>query len=143
MDSLSTEEETATVPQVDDKIDANDHVSTIDSSGARFKAELTKWLNALKNILPIYISVHLAFFVITCLAALFVIPDFSWKAFPIDTLWQSWNRWDSLHYSYLATHGYTDWWRTVFFPLFPLLERALAVITHDPFIAGLIIANVT
>jgi hypothetical protein len=80
--------------------------------------------------------------VITCLSVLFIIPDFSWKALPLDTLWQAWNRWDSLHYSYLATHGYTDWWRTVFFPLFPLLERGLALVTHDPFIAGLIIANV-
>jgi len=57
-------------------------------------------------------------------------------------LWQSWYRWDSVHFSYLATHGYTDWWRTAFFPLFPLLERYLAVVTGDPFIAGLIISNV-
>jgi hypothetical protein len=57
-------------------------------------------------------------------------------------LWQSWYRWDSVHYSYLAMHGYTDWWRTVFFPLFPLLERYVALVVGDPFIAGLVISNV-
>src|SRR5712692_347628 len=113
----------------------------IEDKRARVKAARAKWINALKQVWPIYFSVHLAFIVITCIVVLFVIPDFSWKALPIDTLWQSWNRWDSIHYAYLATNGYTDWWRTVFFPLFPLLEQGLSLFTHDPFIAGLIISN--
>src|ERR1700730_2873165 len=117
-------------------------VAPVEDKQTLRKAARAKWINALKQVWPIYFSVHLAFIVITCLAVLFVIPDFSWKALPIDTLWQSWNRWDSIHYTYLATNGYTDWWRTVFFPLFPLLERGLALLTHDPFIAGLIISNV-
>ena len=105
------------------------------------KERRAPWWNALKNVLPIYISVHLAFVVITCLSTLFVIPDFSWKALPLNMLWLSWNRWDSIHYVYLASHGYTDWWRTAFFPLLPFLERVGGWITHDPFIAGLIISN--
>src|SRR5207248_4976011 len=113
MDSLSTENAVTTRTQPDDT-PVND---TIDNAGQPAPAERkrdlakaasAKWFNAFKNVLPIYISIHLAFFVITCLAVLFVIPDFSWKALPIDTLWQSWYRWDSVHYSYLATHGYTD-----------------------------------
>jgi len=147
MDSLSTEDIATTKTRPDgtsagDTIDNADQSAPAESKHDLAKAARAKWFNALKNVLPIYISIHLAFFVITCLAVLFIIPDFSWNALPIDTLWQSWNRWDSLHYSYLATHGYTDWWRTVFFPLFPLLERYLAVLTADPFIAGLIISNV-
>src|SRR5436190_7981042 len=147
MDSLSTEDIATTKTRADgtsarDAIENAKQSAPTESRQDRLKAARAKWFNALKNVLPIYISVHLAFFVITCLSVLFIIPDFSWKALPVDTLWQAWNRWDSLHYSYLATHGYTDWWRTVFFPLFPLLERGLALVTHDPFIAGLIIANV-
>ena len=147
MDSLSTEDATTSKTQsgdtpVSDAIENAEQSAPAGSKHDLAKAARAKWFNAFKNVLPIYISIHLAFFVITCLAALFIIPDFSWKALPIDTLWQSWYRWDSVHFSYLATHGYTDWWRTPFFPLFPLLERYLAVVTGDPFIAGLIISNV-
>src|SRR2546421_12869979 len=147
MDSLSTEDiaTTKTRPKgmsAGDTIENAKQSATAGSEHDLAKAARAKWFTAFKNVLPIYISIHLAFFVITCLAVLFIIPDFSWKALPIDTLWQSWYRWDSLHYSYLATHGYTDWWRTPFFPLFPLLERYLPVVKGDPFIAGLIISNV-
>src|ERR1700680_3013149 len=76
-------------------------VAPVEDKRARVKAARAKWINALKQVWPIYFSVHLAFIVITCLAVLFVIPDFSWKTLPIDTLWQSWNRWDSIHYAYL------------------------------------------
>jgi len=148
MDSLSTENAVTTrtqpddTPSVSDTVDSTGQSAPAESRQDQLKAARAKWFNAFKNVLPIYISIHLAFFVITCLTALFVIPDFSWKALPIDTLWQSCYRWDSVHFSYLATHGYTDWWRTAFFPLFPLLERYLAVVAGDPFIAGLIISNV-
>ena len=147
MDSLSAEDVVTSKPQSDDipvsdTIDNAERSALAESKRDLVKAARANWFNALKNVLPIYISIHLAFFVITCLAVLFVIPDFSWKALPINTLWQSWYRWDSVHFSYLATHGYTDWWRTAFFPLFPLLERYLAVVTGNPFIAGLIISNV-
>jgi len=147
MDSLSTEDATTSKTQsgdtpVSDAIENAEQSAPAGSKHDLAKGARAKWFNAFKNVLPIYISIHLAFFVITCLAVLFIIPDFSWKALPIDTLWQSWYRWDSVHFSYLATHGYTDWWRTAFFPLFPLLERYLAVVAGDPFIAGLIISNV-
>ena len=147
MDSLSTEDATTSKTQsgdtpVSDAIENAEQSAPAGSKHDLAKVARAKWFNAFKNVLPIYISIHLAFFVITCLAVLFIIPDFSWKALPIDTLWQSWYRWDSVHFSYLATHGYTDWWRTAFFPLFPLLERYLAVVAGDPFIAGLIISNV-
>src|SRR5947209_7892898 len=147
MDSLSTENAATTRTQpgdapVSDTVDSTGQSALAESKRAQVRAARAKWFNAFKNVLPIYISIHLAIFVITCLAVLFVIPDFSWKVLPINTLWQSWYRWDSVHYSYLAMHGYTDWWRTVFFPLFPLLERYLALVVGDPFIAGLVISNV-
>ncbi|MHB8596791.1 MAG: mannosyltransferase family protein [Ktedonobacteraceae bacterium] len=102
----------------------------------------THWYTALKNVVPVYIATHLAFFVISCLSVLFVLKDFSWQALPTYTLWHSWNRWDSGIFTTIAKYGYTNYDRTAFFPLYPMLERALMYVTHnDPFIAGLVISD--
>lgn len=101
----------------------------------------SNWFNAFKQILPIYLSLHLAFLILTYLSALFVIGNFSLRTLRISTLWLAWYRWDSGHFTAIANHGYDVAWRTAFFPLFPLLERGGAFFTHDPFIAGLIISN--
>lgn len=101
-----------------------------------------QWYVALKQILPVYIATHLAFFVITCLAVLFVLKDFSWQALPTYTLWHSWDRWDSELFTTIAQYGYTNYDRIAFFPLYPLLERALMYVAYNnPFIAGLVISN--
>src|SRR6266851_3206738 len=105
MDSLGTratsisENQPAETPVIhEDEVHAEQPASTtirqeapVEDKQTLGKAARAKWINALKQVWPIYFSVHLAFIVITCLAVLFVIPDFSWKAQPIDTLWQSWN----------------------------------------------------
>ena len=104
-------------------------------------SEWPKWFHATKQVLPIYISIHLAFLILTYASALFSIANFSTKTLPISTLWHAWYRWDSGHFTAIASNGYDAAWRTAFFPLFPLLERAGAFLTHDPFIAGLIISN--
>ncbi len=104
-------------------------------------SEWPKWFHAIKQILPIYISLHLAFLILTYVSALFSIGNFSPKTLPISTLWHAWYRWDSGLYTAIASNGYDAAWRTAFFPLFPLLERGVAFLTHDPFIAGLIISN--
>ncbi|HEV2656095.1 MAG TPA: hypothetical protein VGT82_14110, partial [Ktedonobacteraceae bacterium] len=103
-----------------------------------------RWGSALKEVLPLYIAIHVAFFVISCLSILFVVRDFQWAAVPLRTLWQAWRRWDSGHYVGIALHGYQQPYHTAFFPLFPILERALSIILTrgDPFIAGLIISDV-
>jgi Mannosyltransferase (PIG-V) len=100
-----------------------------------------KWYNAFKQVLPIYLAVHLAFLILTYLATLFSFRNFSSKTLPLSSLWHSWYRWDSGHFTHIATYGYDAAWRTAFFPLFPILERVLAFLTHDPFVAGLIVAN--
>jgi Gpi18-like mannosyltransferase len=100
-----------------------------------------KWYNAFKQVLPIYLAIHLAFLILTYLATLFSFPNFSPKALPLSSLWHSWYRWDSGHFTHIATYGYDAAWRTAFFPLFPLLERSLAFLTYDEFVAGLIVAN--
>ncbi len=99
------------------------------------------WYAVLKRVLPVYIAVHLAFLILTYLATLFILPNYSPRSLGLYTLLHSWFRWDSGHFVLIATQGYTPWWETAFFPLYPLLERAGALLTHDPFVAGLIVSN--
>jgi Gpi18-like mannosyltransferase len=57
----------------------------------------------------------------------------------------SWNRWDALHYLYLAQNWYTNIGDAanfiVFFPLFPLLLKPLILIHLDPVISGIILSS--
>src|SRR5215469_1568521 len=104
-------------------------------------ASKTRWYTAFKNILPIYIGVHLAFFAINCLTILYTVPGFSKLSRPLYTLWQLWHRWDTGNYLVVALHGYVAPHQTAFFPFYPLLERAMMLLTGNPFTAGLIIFN--
>jgi Gpi18-like mannosyltransferase len=102
------------------------------------------WLNALKKVLPLYIATHVAFLILTYFSTLFtfVPKNFSIYSLPLSTLLQAWNRWDTGHFVAIATRGYDVSYRTAFFPLYPLLEGGLAFLTHNPFVAGIIIANI-
>src|SRR6266487_4426003 len=48
------------------------------------------WFNAFKQVLPIYILLHLAFLILTYLSALFIIGNFSPRTLRISTLWLAW-----------------------------------------------------
>ncbi len=99
------------------------------------------WLHALRQVLPVYIAVHLALLVITCLSVLFTIGDFSTTPVPLSKLWSGWTRYDAAHYASIAMRGYYDKTHTAFFPLYPLLEHILTFIVKDPYAAGFIISN--
>jgi hypothetical protein len=99
------------------------------------------WLIACQRVLPIYIAIHVACAIITYVAVLFTLGNFSTTSLPLHTLLNSWFRWDSGHFTFIATHGYDGAWRTAFFPLYPILEHIFAYGTQDPFIAGLIVSN--
>lgn len=102
-----------------------------------------KWYEAFKQIFPIYAAVHLAFVTISCLAFIFINGDFSPKQPRVYMLWQIWHHFDTGYYIDIATGGYTDAWRTAFFPLYPILERGVMILTGgDAFIAGLVISDV-
>lgn len=105
-------------------------------------ASRTKWYTAFKNILPIYIGIHLAFFALSCLTVLYTVPGFSKLSRPLHVLWQSWHRWDTGNYLVVALHGYVAPHQTAFFPFYPILERCVMLLTGNPFTAGLIISNV-
>nr|BBH95678.1 hypothetical protein KTA_38770 [Thermogemmatispora argillosa] len=53
----------------------------------------------------------------------------------------SWRHWDTGHFIFIALHGYTDWWRTAFYPLYPLLIRLVNYLADNPVLAGLVISN--
>src|SRR5215469_10384419 len=100
------------------------------------------WLHATWQVLPIYLAVHLAFLILTYCATLFTLGNFSTNFLSLHSLLDSWLRWDTGHYMRIAMHGYEHPWTFAFFPLFPLLERGMAFLTHDAFIAGLLISNI-
>lgn len=111
-------------------------------SGETTSALAPTWLTAFKHILPIYIATHLAFLVISALAPLFIIKDFKREGPPLSVLWDSWNRWDTGHFTFIATHGYDQPMRTAFFPLYPLLMRAIMLVTQSALISGLIVSSI-
>ena len=99
------------------------------------------WLKAFQHILPVYIVTHIAFLILTYLANLFLIGDFSPKTLRTSSMLELWNRWDTGQFTDIAIKGYDGAWRTAFFPLYPLLEKSLSFVMH-PYPAGLLIANV-
>jgi Gpi18-like mannosyltransferase len=55
------------------------------------------------------------------------------------------DRWitqDGAHFAYIAHYGYTDWWRTAFWPAYPALMHVLGpVVGGDYGLAGILVAN--
>lgn len=139
MQQSISDADTSALPAVSAQGSARDLSSN--TTGARAKS--AGWLDAFKQVLPIYLATHLAFLALTYLASLFTIPNFSGsgKALHLSTLLHSWDRWDSGQFTHIAMYGYNAPYHMAFFPLFPLLERALAIVVRDPFVAGLIISN--
>jgi hypothetical protein len=58
------------------------------------------------------------------------------------SLYRVWTLWDAGHYAQIAATGYRDHSQAAFYPLFPLIARALApLVGGDPALAGILIAN--
>lgn len=127
---------TGTVKTAPDAVEGNE------PSGAPAQTGWRAWLHALQQVFPIYLAVHLAMLILTYFSALFTLPNFSPKALSVSTMLKDWYRWDSGHFTYIATHGYDAAWHTAFFPLFPLMEHVVALLTQSAFVAGLLISNV-
>ena len=134
---------TVTSPEAEESVSSVQRSEGIQDLVQRGKFFGQKWFAAFKEVLPIYVAVHVAFFVTTCLAGLFTIRDFYWAAFPISDLWKWWDRWDTGLFIDIAAHGYDTISHTAFFPLYPLLERIVGLfIHHDYLVAGLFISDV-
>src|SRR5690348_13939344 len=60
----------------------------------------------------------------------------------LDELRSVWFYWDAAHYAGIAQQGYSGLPEAAFYPLFPLLERAISLVTGgDVVLAGVIVAN--
>jgi Gpi18-like mannosyltransferase len=102
-----------------------------------------KWYGAFKEVLPTYLGVHLAFVTVSFFAFIFLTKDFSGDQPRVFMLWRIWHRFDAAYYMNIAAHGYTDPWRTAFFPFYSILERGMMIFTGgNSFVAGLIISDV-
>src|SRR6476661_7391890 len=51
---------------------------------------------------------------------------------PEHPMLDGWARWDAVHYGAIAAHGYPNGSGVAFFPVFPLLVRAVAIATGTP-----------
>lgn len=121
-------------------VDAEPTTQTPASAPQRFRQ---KWSQAILSILPVYIAVHIGFFLTTCLSYLFTHKDFDGTWVPFRALPEAWHHWDTGYYMVIARFGYQKAEQTAFFPLYGLLERALMPITrNNPLVAGLLISDV-
>lgn len=60
-----------------------------------------------------------------------------------NNFWTSFANWDGGHYTGIAQVGYSQKFQFAFFPLYPLLIKALSVITHNYLIAAVLISVVS
>ncbi|GHO68501.1 hypothetical protein KSC_073930 [Ktedonobacter sp. SOSP1-52] len=102
---------------------------------------LLAWYQAAREVVPLYLALHVAFFVGTCYSLLYTLTDFSWRAASWPVLAHSWEHWDSLYYEHIAIQGYSQIEHSAFFPLYPLLIRLTRPIIPSPYLAGTVIAH--
>ena len=121
-------------------VDAEPTIQTSPSAVQRFRQT---WLQATLSILPVYIAVHIGFFLTTCLSYLFTHRDFDGTWVPFRALPEAWHHWDTGFYMVIAKFGYQTAEQTAFFPLYGFLERAVMPFTgKNPLVAGLLISDV-
>jgi Dolichyl-phosphate-mannose-protein mannosyltransferase len=99
------------------------------------------WYRVLQRIWPYYLATHIAYFILTYLASLFSIGNFTSRTLDPHSMLVAWDRWDTGQFTAIATSGYQKAWQTAFFPLYPWLEHVLALVVHSPLVAGLIISS--
>lgn len=122
-------------------IDSSQNTIAIQTRSTSVPARWRRWLDAFTHILPLYVAIHMACFVITSLAVLFTIQDFSVPPRPIYVLWQSWYRWDTGYYVGIAQHGYDMFMKTAFFPLYSIFIWGFMLFIHNSLIAGFVVSS--
>lgn len=70
-------------------------------------------------------------------------PNFLYPPHAPHTLLSAFSAWDSQHYMYLIDRGYhPHQLSNAFFPLFPLLGMLVNLLLHNPFLSGMLVANI-
>jgi Gpi18-like mannosyltransferase len=108
-----------------------------------WRSSMEAWWKALLAIFPLFIVTRIVFVLLTYFGViLFSVPKYSLKALSLHMLVYSWDRWDAVHFTNIATSGYRTLVDAAFFPLYPLLEHGLSIsLHHNPFITGMLISN--
>lgn len=132
MQSPLTEKEIAQLPELPKE-----------SPSARMLTVLHGWLEALKQVLPIYLAIHIAFFILTYTATLFILHHSLWYSLgsKMYVFLNYWNQWDTVHYVTIGASGYPDASQTAFFPLYPLLTHVAMLGTSHALLAALLVSN--
>ena len=109
-------------------------------------SRLAPWWRATLAILPVFLITRFVFILLTYFGTvLFTVSNYSTQALPLSQVLHGWYHWDVAQFQQIALHGYATFDETAFFPLYPWLERELAVLLHistDVFLAGMLITNV-
>lgn len=104
---------------------------------------LSGWVEALKQVLPIYIAIHVAILILTYTATLFLLHhslNYSLGS-TVHTLFSYWYQWDTVHYTTIAASGYPNANETAFFPLYPLLIRAVMLVVRHALPSALLVSD--
>jgi hypothetical protein len=91
-----------------------------------------------------WLATRVALLLFTYFAPLFLagLTHHASQPLPPRTLLLQWQRWDALWYIGIAQHGYVTAQATAFFPLYPLLIRAMTLVIGTHWItASLLVAN--
>ncbi len=98
------------------------------------------WMSTARNVLPLFIISRVAFALLTFLAPLFTLGDFSPTFISDHIVLRSWEHWDTGHFTSIAEKGYDRILETAFFPLYPFLMKLFSF-AIKPYYSGLLISN--
>ncbi len=109
-----------------------------------WRTRLLPWWKAAITVLPIFLATRFVFLILTYLGVvLFTVSDYSFTVISLNDLLMSWNHFDSVRFTIIATRGYTSLEYAAFFPLYPSLEHLLMSLTlQNAYLAGILISNV-
>lgn len=105
-------------------------------------ARRVRWRRVVWQAVALWLTTRAALVLFTCFAIAFHLGPQSHTAVTPRALALHWERWDALWYLGIAQHGYASAQATAFFPLYPLLIRAAALVIGPHWLAaGLLVAN--
>jgi len=109
----------------------------------RWQSMIEPWWNATLAVLPIFLITRIIFILLTYFGmVLFTVPNYSIHALSSIDFLNSWSHWDVHRYATIAAQGYVTPIYSAFFPLFPLLEHVVGLVTGDVVVAGMLISNI-
>ncbi len=109
-----------------------------------WRTRLLPWWKAAITVLPIFLATRCVFLILTYLGVvLFTVSDYSFTVISLNDLLTSWNHFDSVRFTIIATRGYPSLEYAAFFPLYPSLEHLLMSLTlQNAYLAGILISNI-